>query len=149
MRIELFRSGSDTDREGFQQADSQSGKTGVARLGSGSPAEELAKIDVDQVGCVVADFVLWHPKWEPQHFEQLSEILRPQGRVVFLEPVATYGWRRRLHRRMQARFRRDLRYDFEKDVPADLRRSGLILTTVDRFDLARTQSYAWGQAQHF
>lgn len=121
----------------------------VVRLGGGDPESELAAIDGENLTCVVADFVLWKPAWKPEHFTQLSQALLPDGVIVFIEPTATYGWRRHVHRRTQSMMRQRLGYDFEKDVPAELRRGGVRLTTVDRFELGRTESYVWGQAQHF
>lgn len=96
---------------------------------------------------VVADMVLW--RWDRPTLEALADLLAPEAVLVFVEPTAELGWRRVVHRVTAQPTRLVRRRHFNADVPANLRTSGLVVTTLDRFSLgpAGLGSYAWGQAE--
>ncbi|MGH1487859.1 MAG: hypothetical protein ACRBK7_00445 [Acidimicrobiales bacterium] len=100
------------------------------------------------VDTVSADMVLW--RWDRQSLEVLSKQLKPGTILVFLEPTAELGWRRVLHRYGRPVIRTLLRHHFETDVPAELRRAGLMVTTTIRFSTgpAGFRSYVLGRAEH-
>lgn len=92
--------------------------------------------------CLMVDCVLW--QWKPDQFGSLRSALQLDGSdLFFLEPVATFGPRRALHRLGRAYFLKQKGHHYEADVPALLRQAGFGLNTVDRFDVG-LGSYAWG-----
>ena len=113
-----------------------------------SLAADIDRISVDTV-CVLADFVLWQQ--DRATLARLADALRPDKVLLFVEPTAELGWRRALHRVTRRLSTMVPGYNFECDVPAELRAAGLVVTTTDRFSTgpAGIASYVWGQAQHF
>jgi hypothetical protein len=91
---------------------------------------------------------LW--RWPPDRLTELSERLRPDRVLYFLEPTADLGWRRMVHTVGRPLWRARLGHDFSADVPAALRAAGLLVGTTDRFSLgpAGVRSYVWGRAEH-
>ena len=101
-----------------------------------------------ETAVVVADMILW--QWDDASLRELADGLAPGAALVFCEPTADLGWRRTVHRVGQRRWRSILKHNFESDVPARLRATGLIVTTMDRFSIGPLgiRSYVWGQAEH-
>jgi hypothetical protein len=98
-------------------------------------------------GVLLADQVLW-----PADTDQLARLVRQLGDrrvLVFLEPTADIGWRRSLHRLGRPLWRRSLGHDFDGDVAAALRATGITVTDVVRFNVgpAGLFSWAYGRAQ--
>ncbi|MGF1598616.1 MAG: hypothetical protein ACFCVK_17095 [Acidimicrobiales bacterium] len=118
-----------------------------ARPGDADPDGVLDGIDTDPDAAVLAVTVLWSPAWSSADLGALAARLGP-GRLLFVEPTAGLGWRRVLQRALAPVFRRLLGHDFDRDVPAELRRAGFLVTAVDRFhtDRAGILSYAYGEA---
>ncbi len=91
-------------------------------------------------GVVVGtDFRLW--RWPAPMLVRLSEQIRLQdGLLVFIEPTAGLG----LRRLGQLLFR-----CYRRDLPADLRAAGLIVTTQVRLRDGIVGTFVRGEARHF
>ena len=124
------------------------GADGAVLTLSRRPLVHQASGITPHTAAVVADFVLW--RWDGPTLRALAELLGPDTALVFLEPTADLGWRRAVHRVGRVPARLLLRHHFERDVPAELRAAGLVVSTADRFPLgpAGLGSYVWGQAEH-
>ncbi len=121
------------------QADGR-GDVTVVWLRGVDAAGELEEISRAGVGVVVgSDLSLWR---SPQAFlRPLSDILRElEGLLVFIEPTAGLGWRRAVQL-LGRRFRRD--------IPAELRAAGFIVTTQVRLWDGLHGTYVRGEARHF
>lgn len=95
--------------------------------------------------------MLWSPAWDRAELEALRQRMEAAGggrHLIFVEPVSALGWRRLAQRVLGRRWRRRLGHSFERDVPAELRAAGFVLTTIDRFALGpgSVRTYAYGEA---
>lgn len=119
----------------------------IVRL-TARPAETQLSSAWPLVDVVIADLVLW--KWDRPALRALSERMKPDTVLLFLEPTADLGWRRLIHRYGRWAERLLLRHNFETDVPAELREAGLMVTTTIRFSTgpAGLRSYVLGRAEH-
>lgn len=125
---------------------------GAIRLPTPEPADfEWPPVDEADTpgtgGVVVADTVLWAATW--LQLRNLAAAI-DQGRVLhFLEPTAELGWRRAVHWAGRSAWPGLVGHHFERDIPADLRAAGLVVTEVTRFGTGPAQiwSYVIGQAE--
>jgi len=148
------------DREGdLDQARAQIGCR-VADLGAAPghslwlapadrPDHQLARITESGTSPVVgSDCALW--TWSAADLDRLSRLLQERnGVLVFLEPTAGLGLRRAGQRLGRPWFERRLGHHFERDVPAELRAAGFIVTTQVRFRHGLVGDYVRGEARHF
>lgn len=121
------------------------------RLASGDPQRCLAEIDgydPDHGPVVLSDTVLW--QWPDWALHRLSDLLLARGGIlVFVEPTAGLAIRRVGQRLGRRWLRRRLGHDFERDIPADLRAAGFVVTTQVRLRHGRVGDYVRGEARHF
>lgn len=103
-------------------------------------AADLEAIAAIGTGVVVAsDLKLW--RWPTTSVRRLSDLLRQRsGLLVFIEPTAGLGWRRAL----QLAGRR-----YRRDMPAELRDAGFVVTTQVRLWNGPYGTYVRGEARHF
>ena len=73
------------------------------------------------------------PHWTPSALAALAERLRPEGRLLFVEPVCGTGFAYALQRMFNPAAQARWGYGFSRDIPAELRQTGLTVTSVDRF----------------
>lgn len=101
---------------------------------------ELAAIERLGGGVVVgSEMTLW--RWPSGALTRLSAQLRIQdGVLIFLEPTAGLGLRRAAQL---------LRRRYRRDIPADLRSAGFIVTTQIRMHHGVVADYVRGEARHF
>ena len=120
------------------------------------PLASQRHLITDRTVVVVADLVLW--RWSSAELQALADALSepdlsgpPTRSLVFLEPTADLGWRRAVHRIGAPVWRRTVGHDFEADVPAIIRSTGLVVTTQDRFGLgpSEARSYVRGEARQY
>ena len=113
------------------------------------PARQLAGVAELGDGAVLgADMVLW--TWNTAELAQLSTAVASiAGTLVFLEPTAGLGIRRMTQRIGRRWFRRARGHHYERDVPAELRAAGFIVTTQVRLRERFVGDYVRGEARHF
>ena len=100
-------------------------------------------------GCVVGSrMVLW--QWSNDELQRLSDLLaRADGLLVFIEPTAGLP-ARHFAQRLARRWLTDRRgYNYGRDIPADLRSTGLVVTTQVRLRDRILGDYVRGEARHF
>lgn len=116
------------------------GAATVIWLQAESAASDLGAVAASGTGSVVgADLSLW--RWPSTSLRQLSDLLRERnGLLVFIEPTAGFGWRGAIQL-IGRRYRRD--------VPAELRAAGFIVTTQVRLCHGLYGTYVRGEARHF
>lgn len=109
-------------------------------IGVVDPVAELEAIRRLGRGAVVgSEMALW--RWPTVALTHLSDLVRElDGVIVFIEPTAGLGWRR-LIQLLGRRYRRD--------IPAELRAAGFIVTTQVRLRNGGYGTYVRGEAQHF
>ena len=97
---------------------------------------------------VGSDMVLW--TWPPAALADLSAAVEEAGGiVVFLEPTAGLGLRRAAQIAAGGLFRRTRAHDYRRDIPAELRAAGFIVTTQVRLRNRVVGDYVRGEARHF
>lgn len=116
------------------------GAAGPLWLSDRDPAADLEAIAGLGTGVVAAsDLKLW--RWPVTSLRRLSDLLRDvDGLLVFVEPTAGMGWRRAL----QLAGRR-----YRRDIPAELRAAGFVVTTQVRLGHGAIGTYVRGEARHF
>lgn len=112
----------------------------VRWVSAADPAADLEAVAGGGDGIVVgSDLSLW--RWPPHSLRRLSDLLRERhGLLVFVEPTAGFGWRRPIQL-LGRRYRRD--------IPAELRATGLVVTTQVRLWNGPYGTYVRGEARHF
>lgn len=124
-----------------RRVEEQAARRNVAArwIGGVDPAAELDTIRGLGRGVVVgSEMALW--RWSPDALARLCELVRElDGLLVFIEPTAGLGWRRLL----QLPGRR-----YRRDIPAELRAAGFIVTTQVRLRHGGYGTYVRGEARH-
>lgn len=92
---------------------------------------------------------LWRAEWTADRIEALVAALRADGLLLFAEPVAVVGVSGRVQRVVGPVSVRTLGVAFDRPLVDDLRRSGLVVTSVVRTSLdpvGRVRTVAVGRA---
>lgn len=93
----------------------------------------LAEESFDTVVCTLVLCTVADP---PVALERVRRLLRPRGVLLFLEHVRAPGWHRHLQRAVAPAWRRmSGGCHLNRDIPAAIRASGLVITDIDRFCL--------------
>ncbi len=112
----------------------------------GSPVVPTAGLLVE-VDWVVADTVLW--TWDERSLADLGSILMSTGtKLAFVEPTAGLGLRHRVQLMAGPMLSRRGRHRHHRDIPAELRLAGLVVTTAVRFRDG-IGHYVWGEARSY
>ena len=97
---------------------------------------------------VGSDMVVW--TWPPAALADLSAVVEEAGGIlVFLEPTAGLGLRRAAQIAAGRLFRRTRGHDYRRDIPAELRAAGFVVTTQVRLRHRVVGDYVRGEARHF
>jgi len=119
------------------------------RLPRPDPADfEWPPVDAgSEADVLVADTVLWAATW--LQLRNLAARIEGDRVLHYLEPTAELGWRRAVHRIGRPLCHRLVGHHFERDIPADLRAAGLVVTEMTRFGTGPGQlwSYVIGRAE--
>lgn len=111
-----------------------------ARARSNEPVRQLDRLVTlpvdDQSGDVVAHCVLWSEQWTVDALTELCEELGDR-RLIMVEPAPGLGPRRLAQWLLTYWWRRRLGYDYNRDLPIELRRAGFEIHTIDRFTVGR------------
>ncbi len=93
----------------------------------------LAEESFDTVVCTLVLCTVADP---PAALERVRRLLSPRGVLLFLEHVQAVSWHRHLQRAMAPAWRRmSGGCHLDRDIPAAIRGSGLVITDIDRFCL--------------
>jgi hypothetical protein len=117
-------------------------------------ADETPQTQINKIAAmgpkpvVGSDMVLW--TWPPAELAGLSTALEETGGIlVFLEPTAGLGLRRAAQLAAGRLLRRTRGHDYRRDIPAELRAAGFIVTTQVRLRHRLVGDYVRGEARHF
>ena len=92
------------------------------------PEESFDTVVCTLVLCTVTDLRV--------ALERIGRLLAPRGVMLFLEHVRAPGWHRHLQRAVAPAWRRLAGgCHLDRDIPAAIRASGLVITDIDRFCL--------------
>ena len=91
------------------------------------------KVPAGELSTVVFVAELCRSQWKGPALNELVERLRPDGRLLFVEPVCGVGMANVLQRAFDRAVRARWGYGFSRDIPAELRAAGMTVTSVDRF----------------
>ncbi len=95
-----------------------------------------------------SDTALW--RWTPKQLGHLSDFLKQaDGDLVFVEPTAGLGLRRAIQLAAGPAFKRLRGHNYRRDVPAELRAAGFIVTTQVRLRHRFVGDFVRGEARHF
>lgn len=108
-------------------------------------ADPSAPLDTSG-GDVVASHTLWRPQWGADELSALCESLG-ERRLFVVEPTSGLGYRRLLQWLAAPLWRRRLGYDYNRDLPTDLRAAGFQIHAIDRFTVGRLtiRTYFYGE----
>lgn len=110
-------------------------------------AAEVGSVERFDTICSIGS--LWRAEWTPERFEALVGALRVGGCLLFAEPVAVLGMSGRVQRVIGPLALRTTGVAFDRPLVDDLRRAGLVTTSVVRtsFDpVGRVRTVAVGRA---
>ena len=114
-----------------------------------SPGQQLAHVaELGPQPLIGSDTALG--QWSPAQLGKLSDLLKQaDGDLVFIEPTAGLGLRRVVQLAAGPAFQRLRGHDYRRDVPAELRSVGFIVTTQVRLRDRFVGDYVRGEARHF
>jgi SAM-dependent methyltransferase len=115
------------------------GGTGASRLSSPVDIEGVEPVDTVLTTCE-----LWRAAWDEERLAALRAALRPDGRLLFVEPVRVTGTSGVAQRLAAPSLRRRYGMSFDRVVPEVLRGAGLVPIRLDRLSLGR-----WGRVVSF
>ncbi len=111
------------------------GAAPVAATVQASSLEEAVLVE-ESFDTVVCTLVLCTVADPPAALERVRRLLGPGGVLLFLEHVRAPGWQRHLQRAVTPAWRRmSGGCHLDRDIPAVIRGSGLVITDMDRFCL--------------
>jgi hypothetical protein len=100
--------------------------------------------EVEPVNTVLATCELWRSTWDEACLSGLRAALRPEGRLLFVEPVRVTGTSGVAQRVLAPALRRRYGMSFDRVVPDLLRDASLVPVRLDRLSLGR-----WGRVVSF
>lgn len=121
-----------------------------ARTRSNEPVHELERVPTalldEHSGDIVAHCVLWSEQWTAEALAELCEKLGDR-RLIVVEPAPGLGPRRMAQWLLTWWWRRRLGYDYNRDLPIELRRAGFQFHAIDRFTVGRLtiRTYFYGE----